>query len=167
MVEIRGVKLKNAFFYLTFLLQTHYTPMMWVSKNIRQRLVSSVLAVLLLQVIAAGFCVPTAMASGTLPDIKHAVSMQHHEAAPMQHQAAQHHHQSEQDTLACSHCDLPDLILSWDKTNAALAHVVLALIFVQTFDMAQLQAHAAGIHLSPPPLRTSLLTHDLNQRFRV
>ncbi len=131
------------------------------SKAGAKRISSLVLAVFVLQVVAAGFCVPTASAA----PVQQASAMEHcmdknMSMAGMDKSKAKH---------ACAHCDMPDVSISLDKhvftaDDIAVDFVIVAMA-ATTLDMAEpTWAESPPDLLSP---QTSLTTYNLNLRIRV
>ena len=133
------------------------------SKAAAKRISHLVLAVFMVQVIAAGFCVPMVSAA----PVKQVSSMEHcmtgdTSMSGMQMDKSMSKH-------ACAHCDLPDVSISLDKhvfsaDDIAVDFVVVA-IAATTDDVA-----VATFSDSPPDLlspQTSLTTFNLNLRIRV
>ncbi len=136
-------------------------------KAMRPRVAASVMAVFMLQVIAAGFCMPSAAAAPV--ETAHEMMMAHCDTGSSA-QVSTHQHSGD-DEHTCVHCDLPDVNLSVDKDDAhALNHLLNQLALAQLF-VAYAPTVASTIARSSPfllpPVRTSLDTFDLNQRIRV
>ncbi|MDQ6983605.1 MAG: hypothetical protein Q9M44_02710 [Ghiorsea sp.] len=142
------------------------------AKASAKRISTLVLSVFMLQVVAAGFCVSTSSASPVqqvsamehcmVGNMKMSVQMQGMDMSKMDMNQAVATH-------ACSHCDMPDVNISFDKhtfdvTDVAADFVVLALVPTVS-DVA-----TATFVVSPPDLQTqytSLTTYNLNLRIRV
>jgi len=144
------------------------------SKATVKRVSSLVVAVFMLQVVAAGFCV-------TLVDAEplNQVSAMAHCSASAMHKssldmAAMHMSDADTDVHtvehACAHCDLPDIGLTLDKhafssaADVAADYVVIA-IAATTADVA-----IATFAHSPPDTPVSyntLNSYNLNLRIRV
>jgi hypothetical protein len=123
------------------------------------------MAVFMLQIIAAGFCVPAAVASPVSMVPQLASEMNHCKHSAMD-KGVQLHSESDAVNHVCAHCDLPDLSINLDKQTFDLAHTALILQFVSLVPTVQTIV-APDFHNLSPPIRTSLYTFDLNQRFRV
>jgi len=137
------------------------------SKARLQRISSAILAVFMLQVVAAGFCVSMAnaaqvhTASNDMP------------MSVMQHCATSHmtmeHAEKTMNHHACAHCDMPDFSMTFDKhvfsaDDIAVDFVVLGLA-ATTADVAI----ATFAHSPPdtPLFYNTLNTYNLNLRIRV
>jgi len=139
-------------------------------KSAMKRASSSVIAVFMLQMVAAGFCMPLLAAApvsapAMMSHTAHAAEMTH----CMTEVKAQQHQHSDVDqtsTHTCAHCDLPDVNISMDKHLFSMDDMGSALLFVTHVAARQSIVVAHFQHLSPP-LRTSLFSFDLNQRIRV
>jgi len=137
------------------------------SKAAAKRISHLVLAVFMVQVIAAGFCVPMASAvpvqqvssmqhcmTGDMPMSEHASGMQ------MDKSMSQH---------ACAHCDMPDISISFDKHSFDTADIAADFVVVALVPTVSDVATATFV-VSPPDLQTqytSLSTYNLNLRIRV
>lgn len=138
-------------------------------KSLAQRAAAYVIAVFMLQMIAAGFCVPMASAAATQMEKQQTSKATHCMQSPMSQEMS--HEQSQasvNDTVehVCTHCDLPDLSLLLDKQVQVLDSATPLILFIGLLPSLQTITIADFQNLSPP-LRTSLFTFDLNQRFRV
>ncbi len=130
-----------------------------------QRVAGYVLAVFMLQVVAAGFCVPMASAQSAAME-KHQLSEASHCMQSAMSQQMSHDREHEATTHVCTHCDLPDLAMALDKHVQVMDSGIALLWFVAVVPSVQTIAVTHFQNLSPP-LRTSFFTFDLNQRFRV
>ncbi|MBN4060538.1 hypothetical protein JYT78_00555 [bacterium AH-315-I20] len=134
------------------------------SKAAGQRISGLVLSVFMLQVIAAGFCVPTVSAA----PVSQASNMEHCMGSTMNMDEMNMMDESVV-THACAHCDLPDVSVSFDKhdvDNVSFAADFVVVAIVPT----ALDVETATFVVSPPDLQThytSLSTYNLNLRIRV
>ncbi|MDQ6981183.1 MAG: hypothetical protein Q9M46_06860 [Ghiorsea sp.] len=129
-----------------------------------KRISTLVLSVFMLQVIAAGFCVPTVSAA----PVSQASNMEHCIGSSMS-MAEMSNMDKPMDVHACAHCDLPDVSVSFDKHD--VDKISFAVVFVVVAIMpTALDVETAIFVVSPPDLQTqytSLTTYNLNLRFRV
>ncbi len=132
------------------------------AKAVSKRISGLVLGVFVLQVIAAGFCVSTASAA-PMPQVSSEMAhcMGGNMSGMDMHQGMAKH--------ACSHCDMPDATISFDKHSFDVAdwaaHFVVVALVPTVSDV-----QAATFVVSPPDLQTqytSLSTYHLNLRLRV
>ena len=131
------------------------------SKAAAKRISSLVLAVFMLQVVAAGFCVPTSNAT----PVQQASAMEHcmdknMSMAGMDKNKAEH---------ACAHCDMPDVSISLDKHSFDVADIAADFVVVALVPTVS-DVPTATFVVSPPDLlspQTSLTTFNLNLRIRV
>ena len=126
------------------------------------RITTIVMAVFMMQVIAAGFCVTTASAAPFSMEVQHASDTDH--CAGMNMDSAKP--KSDKTEHACAHCDLPDVSVCLDKQASNIDYVDALFIFVALIPSTHALPVSDYQSLSPP-LRTSLFTFDLNQRIRV
>jgi len=139
----------------------------------RAHMASTVLLVFMLQVIAAGFCMPMANAAVGSKHSDAPVATSHHPMNTMNHcqgmKAESMSKAAEQQPAAkhvCAHCDFPDINISLDKLSFDFDQATTVLFVVSVLPPAQTLSLPDFKNLSPPT-RTSLFTFDLNQRFRV
>ncbi len=131
------------------------------SKVVAKRISGLVLAVFMLQVVAAGFCVPTASAAS----VQQVSAMEHCMdknmiMAGMDKSKAGH---------ACAHCDMPDVNIPLDKHSFDVADIAADFVVVALVPTVS-DVPAATFVVSPPDLlspQTSLTTFNLNLRIRV
>lgn len=125
------------------------------------------LAVLMLQMIAMGFCVSGKQAhAADMPPM--AASYDHCGMAAMHISQMQVTAEQPVDKplAACVHCDLPDVSLNLDQAQDLLsANAVLVMMLLLI--MPQQSQTQALAHASPTHLQSSLSFFDLNQRIRV
>lgn len=136
------------------------------TKATGQRISSLVLSVFMLQVIAAGFCVSTASAT----PVSQVSAMEHcmigNTSMPMQMQGMDHQKIVKH---ACSHCDMPDVNISFDKHSFDVANIVADFAVIALVPTVS-DVVVATFVVSPPDLQyqyTSLTTYNLNLRIRV
>ncbi len=131
------------------------------SKAAAKRISSLVLAVLMLQVVAAGFCMPVSNAA----PVSQVSAMEHcmdktMSMADMDKSKAKH---------ACAHCDMPDATVAWDKHTFSSDNI--AVTFMVVAMAATIHDMAAPVWVELPPdlflTPTSLTTFNLNLRIRV
>ena len=145
-----------------------FTP----TKTATKRISGLVLSVFMLQVVAAGFCVATASAA----PVQQVSAMEHCMAGNMQMSAQmQNMDMSTVDmnqsmsAHACSHCDMPDVSISFDKHSFDAADIVADFVVIGHVPTVSDVATATFV-VSPPDLQTqhtSLSTYNLNLRIRV
>ncbi len=128
-----------------------------------QRIAQCVMLLFVFQVFAVGLCVPTSLAADLEPT-KNEVAQHCMSDAVMPDM--QQHHSDENAAHACVHCDLPDLLVSADKTTFSLDDVALILPLSEQ-NRVFLPLRMTYAVCFSPQLQTSLLSHHLNQRFRV
>lgn len=129
----------------------------------RTRVAASIMAVFMVQMVAAGFCMPSLSAAAV--ETSHEMMMSHCETS--QATEIDHHHQSSDNAHSCIHCDLPDLSLTFDKDIQAFSHIAPDLLFVAFMpQLPSVSITGTSLYYSPP-LRTSPVTFDLNLRIRV
>jgi len=162
------------------LLPTYSASMQSLNKHLmswpkfsRARIAGSVLAVFMLQVIAAGFCMPMANAAVVSKHSDALVTASHHPMNTMNHcqgmKAENMSKAAEQKPAAkhvCAHCDFPDINISLDKLSFDFDQATTLLFVINVLPPAQTLSLPDFKNLSPPT-RTSLFTFDLIQRFRV
>jgi len=139
-------------------------------KRFSQRVAAYVLSVFMLQIIAAGFCISTASAAHVSGATQQNVAKPHCMATTMKSEMLSSHESGMNDkktvSHVCVHCDLPDLSFAADKLATTMDHGSVIFVFVSLLLPTQAINVADFSNLSPP-LRTSLFSFDLNQRFRV
>ncbi len=133
------------------------------AKSSAKRLSHLVLGVFMLQVVAAGFCVPMVSAAS----VSQASNMEHCMTSSMDKQTMS------MDTSmakhACAHCDMPDVNISLDKVSFNITDIATD-FFVVAIVPTALDVEAGSFVVSPPDLQThytSLSTYNLNLRIRV
>jgi len=141
------------------------------SKATVKRVSSLVVAVFMLQVVAAGFCATMVHAE----PVKQVSAMAHCSASSMHvsglamsdmQMADMGEHSMEH---ACSHCDMPDINISFDKTTFSPADLA-ADMFVVALVLTPSEVDVATFTDAPPylsQLRTNLHHFNLNLRIRV
>jgi len=141
------------------------------SKSVAKRLTGLMLAVFMLQVVAAGFCATmvhaepvkqvSAMAHCSTSSIHvSSMVMSDMQMSDMDNHAVKH---------ACSHCDMPDINISFDKTTFTPADLA-ADMFVVAFVSIPSEMGIATFTEAPPYLsqrQTNLHHFNLNLRVRV
>ncbi|MDQ7002861.1 MAG: hypothetical protein Q9N02_09290 [Ghiorsea sp.] len=132
------------------------------TKAAGQRISSLVLSVFMLQVIAAGFCVSTASAT----PVSQVSAMEH-----CMTRNVSIHGMNDQDVVkhTCSHCNMPDANISFDKHSFDVADIVADFVVIALVPTVSDVATATFV-VSPPDLQhqnTSLTTYNLNLRIRV
>ena len=140
------------------------------SKAAAKRISSLVLAVFMLQVVAAGFCVSTASAA----PVQQVSAMEHCMAGNMPMSAQmQGMDMSKMDMTmqahGCSHCDMPDVNISFDKHSFDVADIAADFVVIALVPTVS-DVPTATFVVSPPDLQTqytSLSTYNLNLRIRV
>ena len=133
------------------------------AKASAKRLSHLVLGVFMLQVIAAGFCVPTASAAS----VSQASNMEHCMTSSMDKQTMSM--DASMAKHACAHCDMPDVSVSFDKHDVDNVSFAVDFVVVAIVPTA-LDVEAGTFVVSPPDLQThytSLSTYNLNLRIRV
>ncbi len=133
------------------------------SKAAGKRISGLVLSVFMLQVIAAGFCVPTVSAAS----VSQASNMEHCMTSSMDKQTMSM--DASMAKHACAHCDMPDVNISLDKVSFNIADIA-ADFFVVAIVPTALDVEANTFVVSPPDLQThytSLSAYNLNLRIRV
>ncbi|PCI02712.1 MAG: hypothetical protein COB79_01690 [Zetaproteobacteria bacterium] len=140
-----------------------FTP----AKTAAKRISGLVLSVFMLQIVAAGFCVTTASAAPS----QQVSNMEHCMVGNMQASEKMSKMDINQNmaTHACSHCDMPDVSIAFDKHTfeaADMAAIAVVLAIVPTVSDVQVSTF-----LEAPPnilsLQNNLSTYNLNLRFRV
>ncbi len=137
------------------------------AKASAKRISRLVLGVFMLQVVAAGFCVSTASAS----PVQQVSAMEHCMVSSMQNAEHMQSMDTNQNMVkhACSHCDMPDVNISFDKHSFDVADIVADFVVVALVPAVSDVATATFV-VSPPDLQTqytSLTTYNLNLRIRV
>jgi hypothetical protein len=135
------------------------------SKAAAKRISSLVLAVFVLQVVAAGFCVPMVKAA----PVKQVSAMEHCMAGNMQMSAQMQDMDMTMQAHGCPHCDMPDVNISFDKHSFDVADIAADFVLIALVPTA-LDVPTATFVDSPPDLlapQTSLTTYNLNLRIRV
>lgn len=137
------------------------------SKAAAKRMSSLVLSVFMLQVVAAGFCVTTASAT----PVQQVSAMEHCMAGKMDMTSQMQGMGMSQNmaTHACSHCDMPDVNITFDKptfdvADFAVDFVVVAIVYTIS------DIRIATCLGAPPDIGTvskQLTTFNLNLRIRV
>jgi len=147
-------------------IKNFFTP----TKVAAKRMSSLVLSVFMLQVVAAGFCVSTALAA----PVQQVSAMEHCMAGNMQMSAQmQDMDMSKMDMTmqahGCSHCDMPDVNISFDKHSFDVADIAADFVLIALVPTVS-DVPTATFVVSPPDLQTqytSLSTYNLNLRIRV
>ncbi len=137
------------------------------SKAAAKRISSLVLAVFMLQVVAAGFCVSTASAA----PVQQVSAMEHCMVGNMQMSAQMQGMDMSQKMSphGCSHCDMPDVNISFDKHSFDVADIAADFVVIALVPTVS-DVPTATFVVSPPDLQTqytSLSTYNLNLRIRV
>ncbi|WP_038247206.1 hypothetical protein [Ghiorsea bivora] len=137
-----------------------------------KRISGLVLSVFVLQVVAAGFCVSTASA---VP-VQQVSAMEHCFAGNMQTSVqTQDIGMSKVDmnqsmvNHTCSHCDMPNVNISFDKHSFNVADIAVDFVVVALVPTVS-DVTTATFVVFPPDLQTqytSLSTYNLNLRIRV
>jgi len=145
-----------------------FTNLFTWSKAVSRRVTHLVLATFMLQIVAAGFCVTLVNAA---PE-KQLLAASHCNTASKQMSSMGMTHTAMDDKAAahaCSHCDLPDVNITFEKTAFSTADFA-ADLFVLTTILNISDVAMATFTESPPGLSTSLTplqTFHLNLRIRV
>ncbi|MCF6208329.1 MAG: hypothetical protein L3J61_02925 [Ghiorsea sp.] len=130
-----------------------------------KRISALVLSVFMLQVVAAGFCVSTASAS----PVQQVSAMEHCMVGNMKMPVQMQDMNQAVASHACSHCDMPDANISFDKHSFDVADIAVDFVVLALVPTVSDVATATFV-VSPPDLQTqytSLLTYHLNLRIRV
>jgi len=141
------------------------------SKAVAKRISSLVLAVFMLQVVAAGFCVSTASASPVqqVSAMEHCMTGEVQVVGQMSVQMQGMDMSQNMSLHACSHCDMPDVNISFDKHSFDVADIAADFVVIALVPTVS-DVPTATFVVSPPDLQTqytSLSTYNLNLRIRV
>lgn len=137
------------------------------SKAAAKRMSSLVLSVFMLQVVAAGFCVTTASAT-PVPQVS---AMEHCMVGKMDMSSQMQGMDMSQSmaTHACSHCDMPDVNIAFDKPTFDVADFSVDFVVVAILPTTS-DIHIATYLDAPPDIGAAskqLTTFNLNLRIRV
>lgn len=133
------------------------------AKTRSQRITTAVMAVFMVQIFAAGFCVTTTSAAHAAPAMtavaNHCAEMSMDMAAPQNSEQGKH----------ASHCDLPDASFILEKLSTSDVDLSIQLYVLAVVPMAfDVEVSSfSTIPLDLVPLRTDLSSFNLNLRTRV